>query len=76
MNEEPFLAKLAEIAKVGRAEMADDLAITPEEWDSIELLDLIAAIDDSYGVTVDTSAIKKCPTVGALRGLVRQTAGV
>jgi len=76
MNEEPFLAKLAEIAKVDRNDLNDDVAITPGEWDSVELLDLIAAVDDSYGVTVDTSAIKKCAMVGELRGLVRQTAGV
>jgi acyl carrier protein len=68
--EEPFLAKLAELAHVAPDALADDLAITPAEWDSVDLLDLIAGIDDAYGVTVDTKEINACRTIGELRGLV------
>ena len=69
-TEEPFLAKLAELAKAAPGDLTDDVSIQPADWDSVDLLDLIAAIDDAYGVTVDTKAINSCRTVGELRGLV------
>jgi acyl carrier protein len=69
-GEEPFFAKLSELARVSPAALSDDVAIQPADWDSVDLLDLIAAIDDAYGVTVDLKAITACRTVGELRGLV------
>lgn len=70
MASNPFLVKLAEVAKLLPAEMEDSTAISPAEWDSIDLLDLIAAIDESYGVTVPVESINGCHTVGELRTLV------
>lgn len=70
MNEQPFLNKLSDITQTPAAQLNDATAITPAEWDSVDLLDLIAAIDDSFGVTVEVNAIKQCKTVGELRQLV------
>jgi acyl carrier protein len=69
-GEEPFLKKLGELARVPPAALNDDVSIQPADWDSVDLLDLIAAIDDAYGVTVDLKQITACRTVGELRGLV------
>jgi acyl carrier protein len=68
--DEPFLAKLGELARVPPAALNDDVAIQPADWDSVDLLDLIAAIDDAYGVTVEIKEITACRTVGELRALV------
>ena len=70
MNEEAFLNKLAELAKVAPEALSDDTPIAPAEWDSVELLDLIAAIDDAYGVTVDTKQITATHTVREFRDLI------
>lgn len=70
MSEGNFLAKLAEIARVDVGELAETTEITPVEWDSVEVLDLIAAIDESFGVTVAIEAMNKCRTVGDLRALI------
>lgn len=67
----PFDEKLAEIAKTIPEALNDATEIVPAEWDSVEVLDLIAAIDESYGITVATSALNECRTVGELRGLIR-----
>jgi acyl carrier protein len=69
-GEEPFLAKLSELARVAPGALTDDVALQPGDWDSVDLLDLIAAIDDAYNVTVDIKDITACRTAGELRGLV------
>lgn len=74
MNDAPFLAKLAEISKTPPDALNDETLIVPEGWDSVEVLDLIAAIDESYGVTVATNALNQCTTVGELRALIRAAA--
>lgn len=73
MSEEKFLAKLAELARVPAAELTDETAIAPQEWDSVDLLDLIAVIDESFGTTVPLESVNAARTVGELRALVRGT---
>jgi acyl carrier protein len=65
--DEPFLNKLREL---NQGNIDDAAAIEPESWDSVELLDLIAAIDESYDVTVPVERLKACRTVGDLRQLI------
>jgi acyl carrier protein len=69
MNDQPFETKLAEI--LGIEDVGDDTGIVPEEWDSVVVLDLIAAIDESYGVTVATNDLNQCRTAGDLRARIR-----
>lgn len=66
--DEPFFAKLREL---NQGNIDDDASIQPESWDSVELLDLIAAIDESYDVTVPVERLKACRTVDDLRQLIR-----
>lgn len=70
MSEEALLSKLSEILHVPAGALNDDTAVTPEQWDSIELLDVIAAIDESYGATVPADSLKRCTTLGELRKLI------
>lgn len=69
-DQEPFLAKLADLARVSREALDDGVEIQPAEWDSVDLLDLIAAVDEAFGVTVDIKEMNRCKTVGELRTLV------
>jgi acyl carrier protein len=71
MSEEKLLAKIAELAKVSPEELRDDTPITPAEWDSVEVLDLITVIDESFGKTVPLDQVNATRTVGELRALVR-----
>ena len=67
MSEEKFVAKLAELAKVPAGELSDETPITPAEWDSVEVLDLISVIDESFGITVPLDKVNATHTVGELR---------
>ena len=71
MSEEKFLAKVAELARVPVTDLKDETPITPEEWDSVDLLDLIAVIDESFGTTVPLESVNAARTIGELRALVR-----
>ncbi|HEX7705917.1 MAG TPA: acyl carrier protein [Thermoanaerobaculia bacterium] len=72
MQEESFVSKLREL--VG-SEPADESAIHPKEWDSVDVLDLIASIDESFDVTVPVNELNECSTVGELRALIRSVGG-
>jgi acyl carrier protein len=74
MNDAPLLAVLAPILQRPEGELTDATEIVPSEWDSVQLLDLIAAIDDSYGITVPTESVHACRTIGDLRALVAEAA--
>ena len=65
-----FLAKLASIAKVAPEDLSDGVAIAPREWDSVDLLDVLATIDEAYGVTVEPKQVGACRTVGELHALI------
>ena len=71
MSEETFLAKVAELARVPITDLTDETPITPQDWDSVDLLDLIAVIDDAFGTTVPLESVNATRTVGELRALVR-----
>lgn len=74
MNESAFLSKLADITGVPAELLNDSTEIHPNEWESIDVLDIIAAIDESYGTTVPVQALTACRSAGELRNLIRGAA--
>jgi acyl carrier protein len=74
MNEGPLLTALATILRVPAHQLTDDTEIAPADWDSIQILEVIAAIDESYGTTVPMKAIEECRTLGDLRARIRASA--
>lgn len=72
MDHEPFLNKLRAMSG---GQTGDAAAIEPANWDSVDVLDLIAAIDESYNVTVPVDELNSCRTVGELRQLIRTAGG-
>lgn len=71
MSDEALNNKLRDLT---RGETGDDVAIEPRSWDSVDVLDLIAAIDESYDVTVPIEQLNACKTIGELRQLIRTAA--
>jgi acyl carrier protein len=69
-----FETKLASLAKVEPDALTDATPVEPEQWDSVDVLDLIAAIDEVYGVTVSNKELNRCKTVGELRALIAAAA--
>jgi acyl carrier protein len=74
MGTEAFETKLSEMSQIAPGEMRDDAAIDPQAWDSVEVLELIAAIDEGWGVTVPTAELNRCKTIGELRALIGRAA--
>lgn len=74
MNEETFLEKVSEVSGVPVDQLTDATEIDPANWESIQLLDVIAAMDESYGVTVPAQSLTACKSLGELRDLIRSAA--
>ena len=72
MMKPSVLSKVAQIAKIDDRDMSSDTRLHPAEWDSVDLLDLIAAIDEAYGVTVATESLHQCETLGDMTRLIEQ----
>ena len=66
-----FLSKLSQVIGVPAEKITDETALGVEDWDSIGMLELIAAMDQAYGVTLSAGAINSSGTVGNLLSLLR-----
>jgi acyl carrier protein len=75
MDHAAFLERIEEAlrAKPGTITMSHRLEDL-EGWDSIGALAIIAVVDESYGTTLDASALFGCQTVSDLAGLVQKGA--
>jgi acyl carrier protein len=69
------LRKLAAIVKINPDELTDASEIDLAGWDSVEVLELIAAIDEAYGVTIPLASMNKCRNAGELRTLIEGAQG-
>lgn len=69
MGETEFLAKLSEILQMEESGITPDTELSEDLLDSIAILSTIAAIDEEFGVTVPTAALRKCRTVSEVLGL-------
>jgi acyl carrier protein len=73
-DETLFLNKLSEIIHVPVAKLSDATELDPPAWESIEVLDIIVAIDESFGTTIPVLKLTACRSLGELRQLVRSAA--
>ena len=71
MDKQEFLARLTEILEVDKDDLQEDVKLNADNWDSISHVSAIALIDELYDMTVDTSALSNCRSVGELVSLVR-----
>jgi acyl carrier protein len=70
MSEDVFLSKLAEILAVNRKDMGQ-FKLDFNNWDSLMVIETIAAIDQHFGVTVPTKKLTACKSVEELLRLIR-----
>jgi len=68
---EHFLEKVRETLEIeGRNLQFSDRFKEYEEWDSLNLLSMIAMIDEDYGVVIDSNAMSKIQTLDELFQLI------
>jgi acyl carrier protein len=70
MTVDAFRSKVASLAKSDLDALSDATPIVPDEWDSVDVLDLIAAIDEVFGVTINITELNRCQNVGELQALI------
>jgi acyl carrier protein len=75
MSQDIFLIKLAEILQVGRQDVNEQFKLTSDNWDSLEVVAAIAAIDEQFDITLPTEELTECSSVGDLLKLIRRTQG-
>jgi len=73
MDESAFLDKLATALEIDRSALGQPESLfNPGSWDSLAIMEVIAIIDDCYGITVPAVELAKCNTVESLLSLVRR----
>ena len=70
MNEKAFFEKLADAFQVNAGDINEAFELNSDILDSVTVLDIIAVIDEEFGVTVPSKELKTCTSVGALLDLV------
>lgn len=73
MDNEAFMADMAEVLDLKRGEISASTLLDDANWDSVSHLAAIAAIDERFGVTVPAKELTKVTTVGELLELVRRS---
>ena len=66
-----FVRKMASVLELDPGALTDATPLGDETWDSLTLVNAIGAIDECYGVTVDTRSLAKCRNLGEVISLVR-----
>jgi acyl carrier protein len=73
MPPKTFNSSLARICDVSEETLQPSTVLKDlGSWDSLAEVEFVAMIDTDYGVTLDSEAIGKCQTVGALQELVEK----
>jgi acyl carrier protein len=63
---------MAEILRVPKAELRDDLDMeSTGTWDSLSHMQLIAAIEDEYGIELTADEIVSMRSVGQIKDVLR-----
>lgn len=70
MEKEAFFSKLAGVLEADPAQVGENFALTPENWDSLAVLGAIALIDECFSATVPAFALNECRSVKELWRLV------
>lgn len=71
MNEEIFFEKVADALQVDKCDVHEAFEFSNDTLDSLAVLEIIAVIDEQFGITVPAEKLKKCTSVGAILDLVR-----
>ncbi len=64
MKKEILYEKIADILEIPQDAVIDGLELQDDYWDSLAIMAVIAAIDETYDVTVPSAQLLDCKTVG------------
>lgn len=70
MTDGNFLARLAQLMQIDLDAIGAAYELKPGVMDSMLVLEVIALIDETYGVTLQADALMKCRSVGEILGLI------
>jgi acyl carrier protein len=70
MERKDFFLRLTAILEDGNPSPEGSHPLRPNEWDSLELIEVIALIDSAFGVAVSSSDLAECRTFGSLWELI------
>jgi len=70
-NVSEFLARLTEGLELDDA-LTEASEISPGEWDSLQLMDAIALIDESFGVSIDLNRLGELRSIKDLFAAIEQ----
>jgi acyl carrier protein len=71
MSELTFLTKLAQILQLNEEALSEQVELNSENWDSLAIMATISAIDEEFDISVPTSHLVECTSVGDLLKLIR-----
>ena len=69
MDRDAFLSELADILEARPVEVDEGFALPVGDWDSMAVLEVIALVDEQFGVAVPSEKLTACATVGELLDL-------
>lgn len=72
MEQEQLFVHLAKILDVPKDKITGDYTFAFDEWDSLVLMSIAAAIDEVYDVVVSVKELPKCETIGELLNLIEE----
>ena len=71
---EELRAIAADILEVDPSEIDEDSSPeTIDSWDSVQHLNLVLAIEEQYGITLDPEEISNVETLGDLAGIIEDS---
>lgn len=70
MTDGNFLARLAQLMQIDPEAIGATYELKPGVMDSMLVLEVIALIDETHGVTLQADELMKCRSVGAIQDLI------
>ena len=70
MDENAFLDELADALQMEREAARPALELDPDTWDSMEIMEGIALVDEMAGITLPAGEMAGCRSVGQLLDLI------
>ena len=65
-----FYAGIAEIFEVDEAEIGPDFDLVSHNWDSLNVVSVIALVDECFNKLLDGTSLAKCKTVSDVEALL------
>jgi len=70
MDNQAFVEDMASILDVEPSELVAGFQLNSENFDSVAMVGAIAAIDEHYGITVDSKTLAACNSVADMMQVI------